>query len=474
MWQSLRLAASACGLAGLVACAGVPLADSRAAVERTLAPQLAAARGAVDGSGVAAVDQAAQIRGWLAAPLDAQHALDIALLRNPQVRVEYARLGLTAADVYEARRLANPSVSLGVLSGGGGVRRVDAGVTLGFTDLLWLHARRRLAGAQLLAEQQRVAAAIFDVALDVQRAWLEAVASAQWQAIRAGIVEAASASAELAQAYRKAGNIDALALLAQQVALSEAQLAEQRSAADLARARAQLQQAMGLSAADGQWQLPSGLPDLDATPADAAALRAQAHAQRLDLQAADTQVEAARRQLASTRHLRWFASGGAGEGALGAQGERENGVTRTGPALTLVLPLFQQGQGAVARAAARLEQAEAQRQQLAVQIDAELDAQVQQLTLAQRQFALYRDALIPQHEQLVQRLSEQQSFALIGPFEGLMARQQQYQAYAGAIEAAQDYWRARIELARIAGAPLPALKSPDSQAAAQAASEVQP
>ena len=54
------------------------------------------------------------------------------------------------------------------------------------------------------------------------------------------------------------------------------------------------------------------------------------------------------------------------------------------------------------------------------------------------------------------RLSEQANFMLIGPFELLLARQQSYIAYEGAVDALQSWWQGRIALTRALGAPLPA------------------
>ncbi|MFT3907188.1 MAG: TolC family protein [Steroidobacteraceae bacterium] len=454
------LAILACGSLLLAGCASVGVERSRSEVNAWLAPRLGAAS-AVQGAADPA-QRAAQLQTWLAQPLDADTALRIALLRNPQIQIEYARLGLVAADVFEAQRLSNPSLSLSVLGGGASGRKVEAGLALGFTDLLWLPARRRLAARQQVIEQQRVAAAILDLALNVQAAWIEAVSAAQQLAIRDGIVAAAQTGSDLAQSYRNAGNIDALALLTRQIALSEAQLAQQRASSELAAARARLQQLMGLDATQS-WTLREGLPDLDATLPDFTAWREQAQ-QRSDLQAARQEVEALRAQLRSTQRLR-----AVGASSVGVQSERENGVTRTGPSISLALPLFQQGQGAVLRAQSELQQGEARAQQLGEQIDAQLQTQLQRMQSAQQQFALYRGTLIPLHEQLVARLAEQQNFMLIGPFEGMVARQQQYEAYEGAIDAARSYWLARIELSRLGGAALPALRSP-----ADSNDEVQP
>lgn len=49
---------------------------------------------------------------------------------------------------------------------------------------------------------------------------------------------------------------------------------------------------------------------------------------------------------------------------------------------------------------------------------------------------------------------------LIGVFELLVAKQQEYDAYAGYLDAVRDYWTARTELARAVGRQLPSSDQP--------------
>lgn len=51
------------------------------------------------------------VRERLAAPIERDHAVAIALLRSPRMREAYARLGIARAEVIEAVEVANPGVS---------------------------------------------------------------------------------------------------------------------------------------------------------------------------------------------------------------------------------------------------------------------------------------------------------------------------------------------------------------------------
>jgi cobalt-zinc-cadmium efflux system outer membrane protein len=67
----------------------------------------------------------------------------------------------------------------------------------------------------------------------------------------------------------------------------------------------------------------------------------------------------------------------------------------------------------------------------------------------------HRTGLIPQREAIVARSQEMQNFMLIGQFELLEAKQEEYEAYGGYLEALKDYWLARVDLTRAVGAVLP-------------------
>jgi outer membrane protein TolC len=90
-----------------------------------------------------------------------------------------------------------------------------------------------------------------------------------------------------------------------------------------------------------------------------------------------------------------------------------------------------------------------------VAIDSELDSQLNQIEQTQAQYLLYREHLIPAREAAVARLAEKVNFMLAGSFELLMAKQQEYAAYEGSLEALHDYWQAQLALARAVGGPLP-------------------
>ncbi len=386
-----------------------------------------------------------------AAPIDVDEAVTLALFHNPRIREAYARLGIGRAELEEARRLANPTFGIARLSPqGDGSPQITRSLSLGFTDLLMLPARKRLAAGELDRLQKAVAAEILAMATEVEVAWYEAVSAQQIGAMRDLVAKAAEHAATLAQRYFDAGNINRLQLEQEHAAATQSRIAALTAHVAALRARSHLGGLLGLPA-DLNWTLRAEIPAPQSVEFSADDLIPLALDSRLDLAAARQAVTIREDALGVTRRWRWISTLD-----LGYERERESdgGVSR-GPTLALALPLFNQGQGALARAQAELLQARAEldAQVLAVHNAARLG--VEQLSLAATIAERYRTELLPRRESVVARTQEQVNYMLVGVFELLAARQQEYDAYQGYLEAVRDYWIARVELRAAVGGRLP-------------------
>jgi len=439
----------------LAGCAGLPQAAGRdrtvALLQSRAAPSVAeSARRAAQLADDSAVDR--DVAEWRKVPLSADTAVRIALLRNPGLQARFASLGLSAADVFEAARLHNPQVDVALLMPRGDAvgNKFSAGLTFGFTDALLRRSSQRMAESEFARIQADVADAVLSLVTETQRAWVDAVAAAQRLAVRQAVEDLATTSAQLAARYHEAGNLSLLDLQVQQAAASEARLSLQRTRAESVDATVTLQKLMGLTAAEA-WTVPSVLPAPDVQPELAfSALRERAGDERLDLIAARHAVATLEEQLRVTRGTRWL-----GRTDLGVGLEREaDGTRRAGPRFLLELPLFQQGQGRMARDAARLAQARAAVRRIEVDIDADLQQQLQRVEIARMAVGEYRNTLIPRREAIVGDMQRRTNQMLVDTFTLLLAKQQEQSSYEGYVDAVQDYWRSRVALLHAAGTQL--------------------
>jgi cobalt-zinc-cadmium efflux system outer membrane protein len=392
------------------------------------------------------------VAALLAGPLTLRGATTIALLNNPRVSAVYAHLGIAGAEVLEAGRLSNPvlSATLGFTGASGAVDRYSFGLTQDFLDLLMLPARKRLARADFNRAQLEAGSAILELAGDVQRAYYHCIAAQQIAAMRGAAADAADASAELAQRLFAAGNIDQLQLSLRQAEAAQAQLERIDTETSRDLARSELNRFLGLSA-PVRWTLSANLPLPVAQEDSVDALQSLAAQKRLDLQVARTRLAALEDRLGATRSTRLL-----DKGEIGVAHERDtDGRHITGPELALGLPLFNQGQGRVLAAQAALEQAHAETDALHLDVSNDVSAANARVAATRARIDTLRTRLLPLREAVVARTQEHVNYMLLGTFDLLLARQQQYDAYQRYIEAVRDYWLARTDLARAVGTQLP-------------------
>jgi cobalt-zinc-cadmium efflux system outer membrane protein len=443
--KTVARCASALLATTLVGCASLPQDWGRADVASATA-----ARGRPLPSG----DTQSLSNQLLAQPLTPDSAITLALIHNPAVRETTARLGFASADVYDAARIANPVFSASRLASTNPTAvsaQIGLGIAFSFTDLLLLPARSHFAEARFEAVKLEVGAAAMRLASDAETAWYRLAGAEQTATLRAKVSEAADASATLAQRYFDAGNINKRELAMEKAAAAQAQLDVLSAQADAQSARSSLNRIMGLPATQSSWTIAGGLPAPLTNEDSLDGLLKLATESRLDVAGARKNAEAIANAYGLERKTRLL-----GPIEIGYDHEKEtDGSSIRGPSLSWAIPLFNWGSGRVARAQAELDRAEAELS--ARELDASNDVQatytamIAAKALAER----YRTQLIPQREAVVEQAGRELNYMLIGAFDVILVKQQEYDAYAGYLKVVRDYWVARTELTRAVGRRLP-------------------
>ena len=384
------------------------------------------------------------------AVLDGERALAVALACNPGLAAEQARLGIANAEAFEARRLANPELSLAAERIDGGGTRIDFGLAQNFSNLILRGPRTRLAEGEFLRAQQLLAGRVLELAADVEIARADLVRARQIVQALALIAEAADAAAELAERYRAAGNLPSREVALARARAAEASARASSARADVATARANLQRLLGVSHLDAA-DVGDAVAAPSAIDASVEALQARAAQQRLDLAAARQLVDLLADSARTTHRLGWL-----GEFEVGVDGEREGGTTRlVGPTLSIQLPLFHQGQGTRARAEALVEWSTAERRRLEVEVASEVDEALARLEAATARVADHRQRIRPARAAVVARMQEEVDWMLRSVFDLIDARIAELEAAAGTFEALGEAARASAALERALGTRLP-------------------
>ena len=164
---------------------------------------------------------------------------------------------------------------------------------------------------------------------------------------------ATQASYELAKRLRAAGNTRELDLLNEQDLNEQAKVDLAMAESDVTQSRERLDALMGLWGKQTGWRAEALLPPIPIDDPNPVGLERTAIERSLDLAIARREIEIAARALGIAKPFGWLT-----DIEVGVASERDrDGSWSVGPSLSLPIPLFDQGQGAVGKAQAQLRQA---------------------------------------------------------------------------------------------------------------------
>jgi cobalt-zinc-cadmium efflux system outer membrane protein len=393
------------------------------------------------------------VEDLLKGELGVEAAVQVALLNNPELQADYEDLGMAQADLVQAGMLRNPRFLAAARfpTGSDGGTAWEMEIVQDFLDLLMFPARKKLGELEFERARLEVADHVIETAARTREAWYEAVAARQTAEVRKAIAEAAEASAEMAQRLRAAGNVSELGEVKERLLCERAKADWEEAEAEASAARERLTVLLGLWGEEAAWTPPSRLPEVPTADGSLEKLESLAIARRLDLTAALRERDLSEGRLELVKAFRWI-----GSLELGAGAERESDREwSVGPVLELELPLFDRQQARLAALRSELRRREAANRDLAIRIRSEVRAARDRLVSARRLFEHQRDTVIPLRERAVALLQKEFNFMLTGVTDVLLAKQEEYDAWAQAVERAKDYWTARAELERAVGGKLP-------------------
>ena len=394
--------------------------------------------------------------------LNAQTAVSIALLNNRTLQAEFESIGISQAGLAQASRLRNPQFSglWRVPAYGPAVVNAEYSLAQDFLDLLTLPARKRIAARNLEATKLRLAHEVLRLANETQGAFYTAQARQQLTNRLAIIVEVNEAAADIATRQHDAGNINDLELHNQQAAYAQSRLDLARAVAQVRADRERLNRLLGLWGKQTAWQIADTLAALPDKELPLENLEAIAVSRRLDLAAARGEVINVQSVLKLKKSVRWIPAV-----SLGVNAEHDLDHSWViGPTLDLEIPLFDQGQGEMARLAAEHRRAQRNLEALAVNIRSEVRETRDSLIAARDAAEYFAKILLPQRQRILRETLLQYNAMQKSNFELLAAKEREQVAEREAIEALRDYWITRAELERAVGGSLtreiPSMTSP--------------
>jgi cobalt-zinc-cadmium efflux system outer membrane protein len=385
--------------------------------------------------------------------LTAERAVQVALLNNRELQARFEEIGIAQADVIQAGLISNPNFagSFRFPDRSPSGTNIEYSIAQNLLDLLVLPLRKRIAAAQLAQTETHVADEVLKLAAEVKIAFYNMQARQQLLDRLRVISETSETAVEFTKRLHDAGNTSDLELANQEGSYEQSRLEVAQTELQVRRDRERLNRLLGLWGANASWTMGDHLPELPGSEGSLQKLESRAIAQRLDLQAARVQLDLIGQSLALRTKTRYLPAGI----KIGVDTERETDSQRvTGPILDLELPIFNQGQGEIAKLTAQYRQAQRELEALAVNVRSEVREARDQLIAARDLTSYIGKRLLPTQQKALNLTLQQYNFMLKGAYDLLLAKQNEVAAERSYIEAWRDYWIARAELERAVGGSL--------------------
>lgn len=402
----------------------------------------------------ASVDEIEQmVQELLDRPLEADTAVQIALLHNRRLQATYEDLGIAYAAVVEAGSPANPAVhgdaTFGLPQDPDTAHPAHDHyvfqIEMDFLSFLYGSMRKSAAKSEFETAKLRVTAAVMDLSGQTRTAFYRVQADKQMLEMFRQIVLATETGYDFARQLHEAGNIPELDLLLQQTLYKRAKLGLTDAEVSLVDSREQLNRLMGLWGEKTAWTLETRLPDIPTEPAiEPDKVEVVAVENSIDLAIARGGIVSIGRQLGVAKamslvpHL-----------DIGAELEQEAGVWSAGPVLGFEIPLFDRKQGQRAAAAAELRRRQEEYYALAVEIRSAVRSAQRRLQAAQQAALSYQNEILPLQEKILEQVQLQYNAMQVGTPRLLLAKQQQIDAGRDYIQALYHYHVSRVAFDQI-------------------------
>jgi len=385
--------------------------------------------------------------------IDADTAVQVALLNNRGLQSAYARLGVSSADVWQSIMQPNPVASIGVFEIGGdglnGYGSLEGMIAFNLLAAFTQLDRTRQAELRFTQTQLQAVEETLRVAVETRSAWIEAVSAFETAGLIRQAQETADAGSELAARLGDTGYLNKAEQAREHAFHAElsGQRAKARLDADLAKEA--LTRQLGLWGSDVDYYVPNALPRLPARVADRSDIESQALRNRVDLAIAKLELQALAQARGMTNATRFVSDL---ELIVGAETERENdggGVeSETNPQLEVefAIPIFDSGKARMKKAEASYMIAAHDLAQRAVNVRSEARSAHAAHVGSHRIARHYRDAVLPLRKTIEEEALLSYNGMITSTFELLSDTRERMNSNLTEAEARRDFWLADANL----------------------------
>lgn len=378
--------------------------------------------------------------------LNADTAMQIALINNRGLQADFAEVGITAADLWQQGLFENPKLTLTIADSAAVFENFIAGNILA---LITRKQRIDIAEKVFETAQHRAAESALKLAFDTKRAWVRAVAAKETVNYLEKAQTASNATSDLASELGKTGAFTKAAQAREHATYAEisGQLAEARM--QVRGTREELIRLMGLWGEDTNFNVPSVLPRVPATAANKRNIESEALLKRVDLQVAKLNLEALARQYKLTNATRYITdlgimAGGEWENAQGGS----NGIYLSRKVLQFdfAIPIFDSGQARLRTGEMVYMQAANRVAERAVNIRSEAREAYDKYRSTHDLAIHYRDKVVPLRKIISDEVLLEYNGMISSTFELLADTRATQAALLMSVTAKQNFWLADIDI----------------------------
>jgi cobalt-zinc-cadmium efflux system outer membrane protein len=366
-------------------------------------------------------------------------------VNNPTLQAAFFNVGVARVDVVQSGLFSNPTLGFSLrFPDGGGPASFEASLAQNIAELWQIPARKRTAERSLEQALLTLAREVSTTALAAKAAYYRAVRTDREIEVIQGNIEITTQLVDLAKVREEAGVGSLVDVQLSESELLQTELALRTATVARFEARTELTKLLGLPVPPDQLPLTDSLPDTPQWTITPERLIVLARRHRLDVQAAQNAVRAAEARIEAEERKT------ARVVEIGGSRDAED---RTGPTLGVELPLFDQNQAQIAKAAYLAQQASKQLEALVQELTQDTRVTYERARNAWENTRFYQQQLLPLRQGSLELSQEAYRYGRASIVQVLDAERRLLEARAGYLEALQTSSTALVDLERVTGQP---------------------
>ncbi|WP_436639476.1 TolC family protein [Microbaculum sp. FT89] len=386
--------------------------------------------------------------------INADTAVQVALLNNKGLQAAYADIGLSAAEAWQQTMLPNPRVSIGFFGiinpELGAYRSIEGLIAANILALATEKYRVDIADTRFRQAQYTAVLETLRLAAETRKAWITAVGAFETTVYFNQAQDAADAASELARKLGETGAMPKGGQAREHAFYAEltGQQAQARLAARLAKEN--LTRLMGLWGSDVDYFVPDMLPSLPGSVARKSAIEIEALQRRVDLQIAKLELQAVAQAYGLTEATRYVTDF---EIIGGFESEREldeNGGRKTDTTpqveLEFVIPIFDSGEARLRKGELTYMRAANLVAEKAVNIRSEARSAYTAYTATYDIARHYQNNVLPLRLEVEEQSLLTYNGMITNTFELLADTRAKINTVLQAVSAKRDFWLAETDL----------------------------